>query len=44
MKFRQAKWDEPLIFERSREGSIGYSLPEPSKAIQKMLQTTLNYS
>jgi glycine dehydrogenase subunit 2 len=37
MKFRQAKWDEPLIFERSREGSIGYSLPEPSKVVQKML-------
>jgi glycine dehydrogenase subunit 2 len=42
MKFRQAKWDEPLIFERSREGSIGYSLPEPSKAIQKMLPKPLS--
>ncbi|ASJ10094.1 glycine dehydrogenase (aminomethyl-transferring) [Thermococcus sp. P6] len=27
--FRQAKWDEPLIFELSREGRIGYTLPRP---------------
>ncbi|WP_297550225.1 aminomethyl-transferring glycine dehydrogenase subunit GcvPB [Thermococcus sp.] len=27
--FRQAKWDEPLIFELSREGRIGYTLPKP---------------
>ena len=35
MKFRQAKWSEPLLFERSRAGAIGYSLPEPSKPIRK---------
>ncbi|HIH72131.1 MAG TPA: glycine dehydrogenase subunit 2, partial [Thermococcaceae archaeon] len=27
--FRQAKWDEPLIFELSRPGRIGFTLPEP---------------
>ncbi|AHL21689.1 aminomethyl-transferring glycine dehydrogenase subunit GcvPB [Thermococcus nautili] len=27
--FRQAKWDEPLIFELSREGRVGYTLPKP---------------
>jgi glycine dehydrogenase subunit 2 len=37
MKFHQAKWDEPLLFERSRAGTVGYSFPEPSTAIQKLL-------
>ncbi|WP_285519153.1 aminomethyl-transferring glycine dehydrogenase subunit GcvPB [Thermococcus nautili] len=27
--FRQAKWDEPLIFELSREGRVSYTLPKP---------------
>ncbi|NJE03468.1 aminomethyl-transferring glycine dehydrogenase subunit GcvPB [Thermococcus sp. MV11] len=27
--FRQAKWDEPLIFELSRNGRVGYTLPRP---------------
>ena len=27
--FRQAKWDEPLIFELSREGRVGYTMPKP---------------
>ncbi len=26
-RFRQADWDEPLIFEMSREGRIGFSFP-----------------
>ncbi|MFX1318526.1 MAG: aminomethyl-transferring glycine dehydrogenase subunit GcvPB [Promethearchaeota archaeon] len=42
MKFHQAKWDEPLIFERSRVGAIGYSLPEPSKTIQNLLPNPLS--
>ncbi len=42
MKFRQAKWNEPLLFERSRAGAVGYSLPTTSKSIQKMLQTPLS--
>jgi glycine dehydrogenase subunit 2 len=25
--FKQAHWDEPLIIERSREGTVGFSLP-----------------
>jgi len=40
--FRQAKWDEPVLFERSRPGTIGYSLPEPSNAIKKMLPKPLS--
>lgn len=27
--FHQAKWDEPTIFELSRPGRIGYTLPKP---------------
>ena len=27
--FRQAKWDEPTVFELSHPGRIGYTLPEP---------------
>ncbi|MDI3476209.1 MAG: glycine dehydrogenase subunit 2 [Thermococcaceae archaeon] len=27
--FRQAKWDEPTIFELSRPGRVGYTLPKP---------------
>jgi glycine dehydrogenase subunit 2 len=37
MKFQQAKWDEALLFERSRAGAIGYSFPSVSKAIQQAL-------
>lgn len=37
MMFRQAKWDEPLLFERSRVGAVGYSLPELSNTIRKLL-------
>ncbi|WP_457741401.1 aminomethyl-transferring glycine dehydrogenase subunit GcvPB [Thermococcus sp.] len=32
--FRQAKWDEPLIFELSREGRVGYTLPKPIEDIE----------
>ncbi|ASJ08760.1 glycine dehydrogenase (aminomethyl-transferring) [Thermococcus siculi] len=31
--FRQAKWDEPTIFELSRPGRIGYTLPKPIEEI-----------
>ena len=37
MKFQQAKWDEALLFERSRAGAIGYSLPAVGKAVQQAL-------
>jgi len=26
-KFRQAQWEEPIIFELSREGRVGFSVP-----------------
>ena len=32
--FRQAKWDEPLIFELSRKGRVGYTLPKPIEDIE----------
>jgi len=32
--FRQAKWDEPLIFELSREGRVGYTLPKPIEELE----------
>lgn len=41
MKFHQAKWQEPLLFERSRKGAVGYSLPSVSKSIQKALPDPL---
>ena len=37
MQFHQAKWNEPLVFEQSRKGAVGYSIPTVSKAIQKIL-------
>ncbi len=42
MKFRQAQWNEPLLFEQSRAGAMGYSLPQPSKTIQKRLPKPLS--
>ena len=32
--FRQAKWDEPLIFELSREGKVGYTMPKPIEDVE----------
>jgi len=32
--FRQAKWDEPLIFELSRPGRVGYTLPKPVEEVE----------
>jgi len=29
MSYRQAKWNEPLIFEKSRRGKIGHTPPSP---------------
>lgn len=37
MKFHQAKWNEPLIFDRTQSGTIGYSLPHLSRAIKNTL-------
>ncbi|HID05340.1 MAG TPA: glycine dehydrogenase subunit 2 [Aigarchaeota archaeon] len=33
MVFRQAAWEEPLVFELSREDAGGYSVAEPEKEI-----------
>ncbi len=32
--YRQAKWDEPLIFELSKPGRIGYTMPEPIEDVE----------
>lgn len=37
MKFHQAKWEEALVFERSRSGAVGYSLPNVSPGVKKAL-------
>ncbi len=42
MKFQQAKWDEALLFERSRRGAIGYSFPSVSKTVQQALPKPLS--
>lgn len=31
--YRQARWDEPLVFELSKPGRVGYTLPEPIENI-----------
>lgn len=36
-EFRQARWKEPLVFERSTPGAIAYSLP----AVEKEVKTSL---
>ncbi len=39
--FRQAKWEEPLVFELSHEGRVGYVLPEPIEDIKVRIPETL---
>lgn len=41
MKFHQAKWEEPLVFERSRPGAVGYSFPDISPGLKKALPNPL---
>jgi glycine dehydrogenase subunit 2 len=36
-KFRQAYWDEPLIFEQSEEGRTGFTLPQIDEDVKKAL-------
>ncbi|MEM2896005.1 MAG: aminomethyl-transferring glycine dehydrogenase subunit GcvPB [Candidatus Bathyarchaeia archaeon] len=31
MEFKQARWNEPLIFEKSERGKVGHLLPEPTE-------------
>ncbi|MEM2110000.1 MAG: aminomethyl-transferring glycine dehydrogenase subunit GcvPB, partial [Candidatus Odinarchaeota archaeon] len=33
--YRQAKWSEPLIFELSEEGRVGYRLPELDETVER---------
>ena len=42
MKFQQARWNEALIFERSRKGAVGYSLPSVSQTVQKAVPKPLD--
>ncbi|WP_461864258.1 aminomethyl-transferring glycine dehydrogenase subunit GcvPB, partial [Thermococcus sp.] len=32
--YRQTKWDEPLIFELSKPGRVGYTLPKPIEDVE----------
>ena len=32
--FRQAKWDEPTVFELSRPGRVGYTMPKPIEDVE----------
>ena len=40
--YRQSKWQEPLIFELSREGAIGYMLPALEKDVFLALKEAVN--
>lgn len=39
-KFRQARWDEPLIFELSEQGRIGFTLPQIDDVVRKTIGST----
>ncbi len=39
--YRQAKWDEPLIFELSKPGRVGYTMPGPIEDIDVEIPTEL---
>ena len=36
-KYRQAKWNEPLIYEQDNPGKIGHLVPEAASEIQNAL-------
>ncbi len=40
--YRQSRWNEPLIFEISREGAIGHVLPVLEKEISSELKKAIN--
>ncbi|MFW9985354.1 MAG: aminomethyl-transferring glycine dehydrogenase subunit GcvPB [Candidatus Odinarchaeota archaeon] len=42
MRFQQARWDEALVFERSRKGAVGYSLPKVSEIVRKTIPKPLS--
>ena len=39
--YRQSRWNEPLIFEVSREGAVGHVLPALEKEISSILKEAL---
>jgi glycine dehydrogenase subunit 2 len=38
MEFKQARWNEPLIFEKSEKGKIGHLLPKPSEEEKRTIK------
>jgi len=40
-RFHQARWDEPILFELSREGQRGILVPEPEPAIRERVGDVL---
>ncbi|MEM3488061.1 MAG: aminomethyl-transferring glycine dehydrogenase subunit GcvPB [Candidatus Bathyarchaeia archaeon] len=38
LNFKQARWNEPLIFEKSEKGKIGHLLPKPSEEERKAIE------
>jgi len=40
--YKQSRWNEPLIFEISREGALGHVLPALEKEISSELNEALN--
>jgi len=40
--YRQSRWNEPLIFEISREGAVGHVLPKLEKEISAQLKEATN--
>jgi len=38
MEFKQARWNEPLIFEKSESGKIGHLVPEPTEEEKKSIK------
>ncbi|MFX0097621.1 MAG: aminomethyl-transferring glycine dehydrogenase subunit GcvPB [Candidatus Hodarchaeota archaeon] len=41
-EFRQAKWDEPVIFELGHKGRIGHRLPDVDKAVKEEVGDVLS--
>jgi len=36
-KVRQARWDEPLLFERTNPGVIAHQFPTPEEGVRKQV-------
>ncbi|RLG03125.1 MAG: hypothetical protein DRN60_02010, partial [Thaumarchaeota archaeon] len=42
MRFRQARFEEPLIFELSRPGAHGFEFPKLEPELERSLEEALN--